>query len=356
MMVRLKDVVPGFSLAAGRMSYSSGEEVAAGDPQLDRLRRERLGSRLVGDFEWSIFQRAFDGVRGDISRPSWTATAAILFPTQGGYEESANPTMSSLKVLAGAVTVKPQALRGGQLQGFVYHYRDTRAVQARPDNTGRPARAADVDIATIGASHIARFALPKGAIDSVVWIAGQTGDWYGQDHSAYSVAVEGGFQWPIHWRPWIRAGFQHASGDQHPEDARHETFFPMLPSLNRYSQSATYSPMNLRDAFVQLALEPHVRMRVRADLHHLRLAAPSDLWYHGSGATSRNGSFFGFSGRPSGGEAGLGTMIEGAVDMTLAKPWSARAYAGWMRRGDVVRRSFRGDRLVFFSFENVLSF
>jgi hypothetical protein len=49
-------------------------------------------------------------------------------------------------------------------------------------------------------------------------------------------------------------------------------------------------------------------------------------------------------------------MIEGAVDMTLAKPWSARAYAGWMRRGDVVRRSFRGDRLVFFSFENVLSF
>jgi hypothetical protein len=33
-----------------------------------------------------------------------------------------------------------------------------------------------------------------------------------------------------------------------------------------------------------------------------------------------------------------------------------KAYLGWMKGGEVVRRSFTGDRLVFFFLENVLAF
>ncbi len=91
-------------------------------------------------------------------------------------------------------------------------------------------------------------------------------------------------------------------------------------------------------------------------MHRLTLAEAADRWYHGSEATSRTGTFFGFSGRVSSGATGLGTMTEGTVDLTLRQPWSARAYLGWMKGGEVVRRLFRGDRLVFFSFENVLTF
>ena len=356
MMLRLKNIAPGLSIAAGRMSYSSGEETRSGDDRIDDLTRRRLGSRLIGDFEWSLFQRAFDGARADYDRRSWTATGALVFPTQGGYEESANPTISSIRLLTTAFTTKPSLTPHQQVQVFAYNYRDRRDVQARPDNSGRTARRADVDVTTIGASQAGSFAVGRGNVDTVAWGAIQRGEWYALDHTAYSVAVEGGYRWHARWNPWLRAGYQHSSGDANPGDGQHETFFAMVPSLDRYSQSTTYTPMNLRDLFVQFAFEPHRRLRAQADVHHLRLANAADRWYHGSGATSRTGAFFGFSGRPSGGATGLGTIAEGTVDITIRPQWSARAYAGWMRGGDVVQRLFRGDRLLFLSFENVITF
>ena len=356
MMLRVKNVIAGLSLTAGRMSYSSGEETASGDDRIDELKRNRVGSRLIGDFEWSLFQRAFDAARVDYERPSWAATTGLLFPTQGGYEESANPTMSSVKMLTAAFTTKTALTPHQQVQAFAYHYRDQRDVSTRPDNTGRPAPRANVDLFTIGASQAGSFPAGRGDIDTVIWSAIQRGDWYAQDHAAFSIAVEGGYRRRTRWNPWVRIGYQHASGDSSAGDARHETFFAMTPSLNRYSRSATYTPMNLRDAFVQFLLQPHARLKTQLDVHHLRLANASDRWYHGSGATSRTGTFFGFSGRVSGGATGLGTVTEGMVDITVRPQWSARAYAGWMRGGDVVGRSFRGDRLLFLSFENVLAF
>jgi hypothetical protein len=320
------------------------------------LKRLRLGSRLIGGFEWSLFQRAFDAARADYDRPSWSATAALMFPTQGAYEESANPTMSSLKLLTAAFTTKPSLTPRQQVQIFAYHYRDQRDVRARPDNSGRLPRRIDVDIATVGASQAGSFAAGRGEIDTVAWAAMQRGDWYGQDHTAFSVALESGYRWRVRGRPWLRAGYQYSSGDSQAGDVRHETFFAMLPSLNRYSQSTTYTPMNLRDAFVQFALEPHARVRTWLDVHQLTLANVGDRWYHGSGATSRTGTFFGFSGRMSGGATGLGTIVEGTIDLSLRPAWSMRSYLGWMRGGDVVRRSFRGDRLLFWTFENVLTF
>jgi hypothetical protein len=356
MMLRVRNVVPGLSIAAGRMSYSSGEETASGDRRVDALTHQRLGSRLIGDFEWSVFQRSFDAVRADYDRPAWSATATLMFPTQGGYEESANPTISSVKVLAATLTTKPAITPRQQLQVFAYHYRDRRDVQARPDNTGRLPRRVDIDLATVGASHVGSFAVAGGDADTVAWGAVQRGNWYGQDHAAFGFALEGGYRWRTSWRPWLRAGYEHASGDSQPGDERHETFFAMLPSVDRYSRSTTYTHMNLRDAFVQFTIEPHQRVRTGLDVHHLRLANAADRWYHGSGATSRTGTFFGYSGRVSGGATGLGTIAEGMVDLSLRPNWSARAYLGSMRGGEVVRRLFRDDRLLFFSFENVLTF
>ena len=47
-----------------------------------------------------------------------------------------------------------------------------------------------------------------------------------QTHRAFSVAVEAGHEWSAApWRPWLRAGFLRASGDDDPADDRHGTFF-----------------------------------------------------------------------------------------------------------------------------------
>jgi hypothetical protein len=66
--VIVRPPLSGLTVRAGRMGYASGSEGASGDPALETLKRLRLHSRLVGEFEWSRYQRAFDGVRGDWTR------------------------------------------------------------------------------------------------------------------------------------------------------------------------------------------------------------------------------------------------------------------------------------------------
>jgi Alginate export len=357
MMVRWKDVVPGVSMTMGRMGYSSGEENVSGNASIETLKRLRLGSRLIGEFEWSIVQRSFDGARLDIDRPLWSASGALLFPTQGGYEESANPTISAIKVLAATFTAKPAMIPHQEAQLFVYHYRDLRDVRVRPDNAGPPVvRVADISIGTVGASHAGVFPTAAGQLDTVFWVAGQIGDWYGQKHRALSAAAEAGLHLSSRWRPWLRAGFLHASGDRDANDNRHGTFFQMLPTVRRYSLSTAYAQMNLRDLFAQVSVTPRPSVTARLELHRLSLATAADRWYSGSGATNRHGTYFGFSGRASSGARTLGTMTEGSVDVVLDEHWSVNGYAGWMQGGDVVKRLFAGKRLLFFYVENVLSF
>ncbi len=356
MWMRFKGGAPGLSIAAGRMPYSSGEETGSGDATIDDLTHRRIGSRLIGTFETSMFDRSFDGVRLDLDRRAWAASASILFPTQGGYEESANPTISSLRVLSAAATFKPALVPGQQLQVFGYHYRDRRDVRARPDNVLFGPRAADISIATLGASQAGVFDFGGGRLDTLLWTAAQTGDWYGLDHRALSVAIEGGFRWSSGWRPWIRAGHLYASGDGAASDNRHGTFFQMVPSVQRYAASETYALMNLRDTFVELTVEPHPRVSLRTAVHRLFLADSADRWYYGSGATSRTGGFFGFATRLSNGAVDLGAIAEGFVNVSLKRSWSVNGYLGVMKGGEVVRQSFSGDRLIYVTLQNVVSF
>jgi hypothetical protein len=347
-------------LEVGRMTHESGAE---GDRErqspLGALRRLRLDGRLVGTFDWSYYQRRFDGVRVAIDRDPWYGGGSVLMPTQGGFEESANLTMTTLQVMSGVLGRRHRAAgageRWGESQVFAHGYRDRRRVAARPDNTGVPASAVDVSIATIGASHYAVTSRSDADVDWLGWGAVQTGDWYGQTHRAYSLALEGGVRWPrASGKPWVRTGFDYASGDGNGGDERHGTFLPMLPDTRTYALSMVYAPLNLRDVFVQVLAEPHPRVRLRADLHRLDLAQAADRWYQGSGATERNGRFFGFATRPSSRERSLGTMIEGTMDADLTRYWSISGYAGYMWGGRVVRSLFTGDRLFFWYVENVL--
>ena len=71
-------VRPGIDVQIGRMGYTSGAEAPSGVPKLEAIKRQRLDSRLLGEFEWSIVQRAFDGVRFDATLPRWKVTAVWL--------------------------------------------------------------------------------------------------------------------------------------------------------------------------------------------------------------------------------------------------------------------------------------
>lgn len=345
------------ALTLGRMAYASGGESDSGIPAIESVKRMRLHDRLIGTFDWSQFERAFDGVRLDVRRPGWHVTSALLLPTQGGFEESASPSMEQLRVGIASVAKRPAKPSGqpAEWQVFASLYDDHREVTARPDNSGLRASKVDVTITTAGASHIGIFPTVQGEADSLVWGAVQGGSWYGQPHRAWSLALEGGHRWSgARGRPWVRVGMMQASGDGNGFDDRHTTFFPMLPTARRYALSITYTSMNLRDVFAQLLLEPHARVHTRLDIRRVDLASAADRWYAGSGATQARGTFFGYTTRPSMGVTHLGTVVEGSADVRVTRRWSLNGYLGVMRGGDVVRRQFAGRVLQFGYVESVL--
>jgi hypothetical protein len=343
------------SLTIGRMAFASRLRQGFGEAgSLSWLTTERLDGRLIGNFEWSLYQRRFDGARVDAARGRWHFTAGAFMPTQGGYEESTNLTITKIQVGAASAAYTAD---GSETQAFLYGYRDRRrSAMAVVDNQLIDDRRPDVTIASIGGSHARVVATRAGEIDAVAWGAGQLGDWYGTPHRAASLAVEAGHRWTrARWRPWLRAGYLWASGDGAWDDDSHSTFFQMLPSSRKYALSSAYAQMNLRDAFAQAVIEPR-RFNARIEVHRLTLASGADLWYQGSGATASADRYFGFAGRYAQGETSLGTVLEGTIDVPLKKYWSVNAYAGTMWGGGVVRRYFTDKRLTFWSLENVIRF
>lgn len=347
--IEVRDVLPGLDLRVGRQAYASGAEAASGDAAIETLKRQRLDARLVGEFEWSLFQRGFDGIRADWRGGPAVVTGAALLPTQGGFASDAGRTMTDVRILGLTGVLPPATSRPHlELQGFLWRYDDDRAVSGRPDNSGRDADAADVGVTTAGGALIGAWPVRGGRVDAFGWFAAQHGDWYGQDHAAFSLAVEGGYAWTrAPWTPWLRGGWLHASGDDDPADGTHETFFPMLPTMRRFSQTTAYSTMNLRDAFVQLQLRPARPLTLRVDLHRLWLASSEDRWYAGSGATLSTGGTFGYASRPSNGSTDVGTAAELSAAYAPSPRWSINGFAGTIDGGRVVTGTFGGDRLWF---------
>lgn len=346
----------GVTLQAGRFGYTSGGEAPSGRPKIESVKRARIDSRLIGEFEWSLYQRTFDGARVDVDRKDWHATGAWLRPTQGGFEENAGKSLRDVDVFTGTLAFRPDvALPDTDLSLFVDRYDDDRAVAARPDNSGLAAPRADVGITTFGASAAGASPVGRGDLDYLGWIAAQTGSWYGQSHRAWSLAAETGYQWKARWQPWLRVGYLHASGDGDPSDNRHGTFFPMLPTVRKYSLTTAYAPMNLDDLFAEIIVRPSPKYTARADVRRLWLAEAADRWYAGSGATQRAGTNFGYAGRRSGDSIDFAPfVVEGSADVTLARHWSANMFLGAIHGGRVVAASFQGDWLRYAYLESVV--
>jgi hypothetical protein len=356
--VSARDLAPGVDVVVGRQAYVSGSEHPSGDPGIERIKRLRLDARIVGDFDWSMFQRAFDGARVDVRRRGWRMTGLAVQPTQGGFEDAAGVSIGDIRVLTAAVSPPlGSLLPRTDVQAFVHHYRDARLVTQRPDNTGRAAAAVDISMPTYGASLVGRYPAGALAFDSLGWLAVQRGTWYGDQHRAVAVATEGGVQWTRLWgQPWVRAAWFRGSGDEDPADNRHGTFFPVLPTVRKYALTTLYSTANVDDLFAQVILRPTARLLVRGEAHRLRLASDADRWYVGAGATQQRGRLFGLVARPSGGATALGSIYEGMADLTVTRRLSVNGYAGHMRGGPVVGASFAGRRLWYGYLETVVSY
>lgn len=353
-----RDRPRGLWVEVGRLSRAASTQPTSGDATIDRVVRDELQGRLLGDMEWSFYERAWDGVRGGVAKSGRSATVTLALPTQGTYEESANLFMDRVPVAAIELAAQPGALvRHTRVDAFAIRYDDTRRISARPDNTGRPTARADITVVAVGGSIAGAYPSRAGTTDVALWAAAQGGHWYEQSHRGRAATASVGQRATrVAGQPWLRAGVAWASGDGNATDDRHDTFFPMLPSGDRVSSLNAYALMNVRDAWTRLQVTPHRAVDLAASAHQVRLADAADRWYQGSGATIRAGNYFGYQGRNARGATTIGTVLDAQVTWRPWRWWTVRALAGRILGGDVQATLFAGTRLTTGWIESTLHF
>jgi hypothetical protein len=329
----------GHALRLGRFDFADGIETIPTDATLARLKRERLGHRLLGPFSFTHIQRSYDG-----AQYSWTSRGRQLLlmgirPTTGVFDTDGWGWVDDVSVLYGAVT-SPIRLGGqtGDARIFALWYEDDRGV-TKTDNRPLAAREADPDavrITTIGGHFLQVFPTGSGPLDLLLWGAIQTGSWGAQDHGATALALELGLQPRLGTlEPWLRLGVFRGSGDGDPDDGEHETFFQVLPTPRPYARFPFYNLSNTTEVFATAALRPHRLAVLRAGARRLRLSERADLWYVGGGAFEDE--TFGYAGRPSGGARGLATVLDLGLTVTPVRWLTLEAFGALALEDEVIR-------------------
>ena len=206
----------------------------------------------------------------------------------------------------------------------------------KTDNRPLAARQADADhvnLETFGGHYLHVIDTKRGPFDVLVWGAAQTGSWGALDHRAGSFAAEVGWQPKVVLTPWIRGGFDYASGDSDSNDRTHGTFFQLLPTPRLYARFPFFNLMNSADAFLELIVRPSNRFIVRTDAHSLQLADSHDLWYQGGGAFQA--ATFGYIGQPASGHQSLAALYDASVDIGVSPRLAITGYYGYSAGGSV---------------------
>jgi hypothetical protein len=343
--------IAGQSIKAGRMEFLDGSEVAPAHGTLAALKRDRIAQRLLANFGWTDVQRSLDGAQYVLSLPKLNITAVAARPTEGVFQVSGWDELK-INVFYGALTGQHGKYAATDWRVFALGYSDYRSGVVKTDNRAAAVRNLDadsIDIGTYGGHILQIVPTATGPVDLLFWGALQNGSWGTQTHRAGAFAAEAGWQPAVlkTIKPWIRGGYDFGSGDGTAADGTHSTFFQVLPTPRIYARTPFYNMMNSKDAFAELILRPK-RVTVRSDIHVLRLADSTDLWYAGGGAFQA--ATFGYTGRPSNGQSTLGTLYDVSADVTLTPHVGVGGYFGYATGGLVTQAIYSGGNAVHLGF------
>lgn len=339
--------LPGAFLKIGRFEFMDGMEYRTGVDKFDGIKRARIAQRLLASNVVHV-GRSFDGFSSVYDQPGFNMTVTGIRPTQGGFTVQGQDEIGDINLFYAALTSKKDTLLPGtEGRLFYLNYDDKRHTQVIDNRAGtdRPwLNSQKLNIHTLGAHLLTLQQRDAGSMDALLWGAYQFGDWTNQDHQAWAIAAEAGYQWTkLPFRPWLRALYFLSSGDNNAKNDKHRTFFTALPSGRAYAKLPFYNLMNLQDVYVQMIVSPTAQTRVTIDAHHLSLNNAGDLFYGGLGPTSRSGAF-GYSGRSSSGKSDVGQLVDISFTHTLNKQLSWRFYYGHAFGGDVVKNIYQGKK------------
>lgn len=316
------------ALKVGRFEYFDGAELKPTDPLLATVIQTRITNRLISNFGFSAVQRAFDGVQFSMNsgHNNWTFLGAR--PTEGVFQVKGMDELD-VDIYAGTYTrLMGTKQNAGEFRLFAMGYVDHRTLVLKTDNRAQSLRAADhgkIEVATYGMDYAHVYNADRaGRFDFLVWGAVQNGSWGNLAQHAGAFVGEAGWELPVTVKPWISAGYSYGSGDGDPNNGRHSTFFQLLPTPRPYARFPFYNMMNNEDVYGALNLRPVSKLSLRSEAHALRLASASDLWYLGGGAFQPK--TFGYTGRPSNGNRGLGNVWDLSADYQVTHSFSTTVY------------------------------
>lgn len=311
--IHLKNL-KGFFLKGGRIGFKDGGQVLYKDaPKLNWIINERLSERLIGNWDWTLIGRRFDGGSAGYENNNFNFNVMGAKVTFGGFDidDGLWKDLDTVLVLGGAFTLKKDVLLPNtQFQIFNYYYYDDRA-------PARNLADGNLNINTTGISMAGAYPAGPGELDAMLWFAFQLGDFGARDQRAFAFIAEGGYQFTeTPWSPWIRAGLAYASGDGNPGDSDSGTFFNMVPTNHKwYGYADTVAFSNLIDVYTQLFLKPHNRVNLGLAGHLFWLASDDEVWIGGSGPF--NDSAFGYQFRNPREGYDIESFLGGEIDVTL---------------------------------------
>lgn len=346
--------LPGGFAKVGRFDIQDGMEYKTGDAKFDGLKASRASQRLIGPFDFAHATRSFDGFNLVYDQPAVNVNLSGSHPTQGGFDIHGQDEISHISLFYAAITGKRGAVLPGTESRLFYIYygddRNTQVVDNRPTAQQPLLSRRELKLHTVGTHVLTLQKLGDGELDGLLWGAYQFGDWTNLDHQAGAFDVEGGYQFSqLALKPWIRGGYYLGTGDGDPKDGRHNSFFQILPTVRPFAKFPFFNMMNIRDAFAQFIVTPTPSTRLVTDFHHLSLEDSADLFYAGSGASSRSGAF-GYVGRPSNGRSTIGELIDISFTHTLTKELAWSAYYGHVFGGNYINTLYTDKKYADFAY------
>lgn len=282
----------GFYLKGGRIGYNDGAQVLyADDPKLNWLIQARLSERLIGNWDWTLVGRRFDGGTVGYANNVFDLNLFGANVTFGGFDvdDGLWKDLDTVVVTGGAFTLKKDVLvPNTQFQFFNYYYFDNRTPT-------RKLAGDDLKINTTGVSMVGAYDAGPGQLDLMLWFAFQLGNFGDLDQRAFAFIAEAGYQFlAIPWKPWLRAGIAYSSGDGDPDDSDNGTFFNMVPTNHKwYGATDSFAFMNLINPNFQIFVTPHDKVRLQVEGNLFYLASDDEVWISGSGPF--NDDVFGYA-------------------------------------------------------------
>jgi hypothetical protein len=345
----LKDL----AVKGGRFEFFDGKDLPVEDRQIQWITDNRVAQRLIGNFGWSDVMRSFDGAQVGYGGQNWRALVFYGVPTRGVFDLNGMDEISAVDVIYAALSgFRTDGAWGNSLGRVFYIWYDDNRGLVPVDN--EPASSAkknlrSISIDTIGADFVHDVKLGPGTADFMVWGAYQFGNWGDQTQAAYAATAEAGYRFDdVPWTPWLRLGYDMASGDNNPNNGVHGTFFQILPTPRIYALDPIYNMMNSTDVLGELIIFPTADINLRTTLHGLWLSSNRDLWYYGGGAFDSH--LFGYVGRPSLGNSYLGSVLDTSLTWNANRYLTFNLYGGHMFGGSVVAADFPNGREETFGY------